>query len=387
MRFTISRKLTVAAATSLIALVACLNVWTTFERPVHWTPDALFYQERLLEFRGVGHRAAVDRTFEAPLSAELRGRDPEHTGDPSWVAYNEPFYNRRVAVPLAGAAIYSLAGDRSLLYVSLVGYIAAVLAIFVLLLLRFRLLVATGVALATAFLPALVDHSSFPLTDSWGLALEVTAFIAAIVALDRGLRWLPLWIAAIVLLAFTRDSMWIPILAVGLCAWRLRSRNAAWLFGTGVAAALPALILYSTPVRSLLGLLVNNSDIPQDGSWSFIVRHYPGAAVELVRSDVGFLRDGAWYTGLYLVGGLALLLVFAVRSRHHMSPTTMLMTAGAGLGCLYVLAAPVYSAFRLELVLVPIAAYGLAMGADALLARARRRAQVGELAPVRVPAP
>ena len=65
----------------------------------------------------------------------------------------------------------------------------------------------------------------------------------------------------------------------------------------------------------------------------------------------------------------------------------MLMTAGAGLGCLYVLAAPVYSAFRLELVLVPIAAYGLAMGADALLARARRRAQVGELAPVRVPAP
>ena len=306
MRFTISRKLTVAAATSLIALVACLNVWTTFERPVHWTPDALFYQERLLEFRGVGHRAAVDRTFEAPLSAELRGRDPEHTGDPSWVAYNEPFYNRRVAVPLAGAAIYSLAGDRSLLYVSLVGYIAAVLAIFVLLLLRFRLLVATGVALATAFLPALVDHSSFPLTDSWGLALEVTAFIAAIVALDRGLRWLPLWIAAIVLLAFTRDSMSIPILAVGLCAWRLRSRNAAWLFGTGVAAALPALILYSTPVRSLLGLLVNNSDIPQDGSWSFIVRHYPGAAVELVRSDVGFLRDGAWYTGLYLVGGLAL---------------------------------------------------------------------------------
>ena len=37
------------------------------------------------------------------------------------------------------------------------------------------------------------------------------------------------------------------------------------------------------------------------------------------------------------------------------------MTAGAVVGVLYVLAAPVFSAFRLELVLVPMAAWGLAL--------------------------
>ena len=50
--------------------------------------------------------------------------------------YNEPFYERRIAVPLAGAALYELEGDRSLLDISLVGYLAALLALFLLLLLR-----------------------------------------------------------------------------------------------------------------------------------------------------------------------------------------------------------------------------------------------------------
>ena len=35
-----------------------------------------------------------------------------------------------MAVPLAGAALYPLAGKRSLLYLSLAGYVAAVLALF-----------------------------------------------------------------------------------------------------------------------------------------------------------------------------------------------------------------------------------------------------------------
>ena len=72
------------------------------------------------------------------------------------------------------------------------------------------------VTLLAVFLPPLTHHSSFPLTDSWGLALEIGAFAAAILAFDRGLKWLPLWIGAIALLGFTRDSAWIPILAVGV---------------------------------------------------------------------------------------------------------------------------------------------------------------------------
>jgi hypothetical protein len=330
----------------------------------------------------------MDRAFEGPLSAELRARDPDHTGNATWVDYNEPFYERRVAAPLAGAALYPLAGDRSLLLISLAGYVAVVLALFGLLLLRFRVAVAAAIAGITALLPPLVDHASFPLTDSWGLALEISALAAALLTLDRGRRWLALWIPIIAVLALTRDSTWIPILAVIWCAVRLRSVRAAWLAGTGLLAALPALLLFTVPVRDLLGLLVNESDIPADRSWAFILGEYPSAIVELVRANGGFVRDGAWFGGLYLVGGIVLLFVLALRRRGSGSDhAVQLMLAGSVAAVLYVLAAPLYSAFRLELVAVPMAAYGLALAAEAALARVPGASRAAEPLTVRSQAP
>ena len=363
------QKLGILCAAIVIAGIACASIWPAFDNPVTWTPDALYYQARMLEIRGADHDEAMSTTFDGALSAELRARDPHKTGNPAWVAYNEPFYARRLAIPLAGAALYPVEGDRSLLDISLAGYVAALLAVFALLLLRFRLAIAAAVTLVTVFLPPLVDHASFPLTDSWGLALETAAFAAAILTLDRGRRWLPLWICAILLLAFTRDSTWIPILAAGWCAWRLRSRDALWLFATGVAAALPALLIFRAPVRSLLALLVNDSEIPADTSWSFIASHYPRAALELIHANGGFIRDGAWYAALYLVGGVLLLLILALRGSYRDSTTTRLMSAGAVLALLYVFAAPVFSAFRLELAFVPMAAYGIALGMQVGLER------------------
>ena len=264
-----SRWAAIGIIAAALAALSCLAVWPAFHDPVEWTPDALYYQARVLELRGEDN--TVDKVFEGPLAADLRKRDPGHTGNKTWVDYNEPFYERRVAVPLAAAALYPVTEERSLLDLSLVGYIAAVLALFGLLLLRFRITVAATVAAGAALLPPLTHHSSFPLTDSWGLALEIVALGAAILALERGLGWLPLWIGAIALLSFTRDSMWIPILAVGWCALRSRSRTPVTLFATGVAAALPALLLFSTPVRDLLALLVNDSEPSADTSWGFIV--------------------------------------------------------------------------------------------------------------------
>jgi hypothetical protein len=380
-------KLAIAGAAIAIAAIGVLHVSSTFRDPVVWTPDALFYQAKLLEIRGADHDEAIAKTFGGPISTELRSRDPHHTGNRDWVAYNEPFYERRVAVPLAGAALEPLDGESSLLDISLAGYVAALLAIFALLLLRFRLAIAAAVTLATVFLPPLVNHSSFPLTDSWGLALETTAFAAAILTLDRGRRWLALWIAAIFVLAFTRDSTWIPIVAMGWCAFRLRSRDSIWLFGTGLAAALPALVFFGAPVKNLLALLVNGGDVPADGSWGFIARHYPGALVDLIRANVGFLRDGEWYTALYLIGGVVLLLVLAIRGEYGRSPVTKLMTAGAVASLVYVFAAPVFSAFRLELVFVPIAAYGLGLGATLLSERLLSDARVPRRVAVRSPVP
>ena len=366
--------------------LACVAVWPAFQKPVHWTLDGFFYQARVLELRGVDGEVARQRVFEGPLSAELRAEDPAHTGSQRWVEYNEPFYERRVAVPLAAAAIYPAAGERSLLYVSLAGYFAAILLLFGLLLLRFRIAIAAAVTVATIFLPPLTLHSSFPITDSWGLAFEIAAFGAALLALERGMRWVPLWIVAIAMLGFTRDSVWIPILAVGWYAFRHRSRVPVTLFATGVVAALPALLLFSTPVRDLLAMLVNNSLVPADTSWWFIIRHYPEALLDLVRANVGYLRRGEWYTALYLVGGVAALLSLVWRRRLD-GPLLTLMTAGSVVGLVFVLAAPVYSAFRLELVFVPMAAFGLALVSELLLARVgeRQGAQsLVELVPARM---
>ena len=366
-----SRTTAIGIIAAALAALSCLAVWPAFQDPVEWTPDALYYQARVLELRGEDN--ALDKVFKGPLAADLRQRDPGHTGNETWVDYNEPFYERRVAVPLAAAALYPITEERSLLDLSLAGYIAAVLALFGLLLLRFRIALAAAVAAAAALLPPLTLHSSFPLTDSWGLALEIVALGAAILALERGLGWLPLWIGAIGLLAFTRDSTWIPILAVGWLALRSRSRIPVTLFATGIAAALPALLLFTTPVRELLALLVNDSEPSSDTSLGFIASHYPGALVELLRANVGFLRRGEWYTALFLVGGVLALLLLVWRRPETRTATTALMTAGAVLSLGYVLAAPVFSAFRLELVFVPMAAWGVALTAERVAARLGER--------------
>jgi hypothetical protein len=372
---------TVAAG---LAALACLAVWPAFDAPVKWTPDGLYYQARVLEIRGTGHDAALRRTFAGPISATLRARDPEKTGNPAWVKYNEPFYERRVAVPLAAAALYPIAGNRSLLYLSLAGYVASILALFGLLLLRFRLAIAAGVAAAAAFLPPLVDHSSYPLTDSWGLALEIVAFAGALLTIQRGRRWLLLWIGAIALLSLVRDSTWIPVLAAGWCAFRFRTRVPVTLFVTGVVAALPALLVFTTPARDLLALLVNHSEVPSDTSWGFVVSHYPRAVFELARANVGFLRRGEWYTAAFLVGGVLALLLLTRRRR--LDVWLSMLTAGVVVAFGYVLAAPVFSAFRLELVFVPLAAYGLALATERGVAHAGERGGVLERVALRIPA-
>jgi hypothetical protein len=356
---------------ALAAALAALSLWTvraSFGDPVRWTPDALFYQARLLQIRGAEHDAAFSRAFRGPLSERLRRHDPTRTGNAAWVAYNERFYERRQAVPLAGAALYPAAGDRSLLYVSLAGYVAAILALFGLLALRFRLAIAAAATLAAVFLPALSFHSAYPLTDSWGLALQTAALAAALLTLDRGPRWLVLWVAAVVLLSFTRDSTWIPVLGAAWVAYRTRTRLAAALFGTGVIAALPAFFLYSVPLRELLAFAVNGLQPPPETSWSFIAEKYPAALLELVRSNGGLVRDGEWYTGAYLAGGILLLFLLARRGpRDDVAPALMKAATVVSLG--YVLAVPSFSAFRIELIFVPMAAFGLAALAERLVVK------------------
>ena len=350
-----------------LAAVALLSMASTLGDPVRWTPDGLFYQARALELQGTPRDEALARTFQGPLGAELRTIDPERSGDPEWVKYSAQFYERRVALPAAAALLEPVAGDRALLELSVAGYVAAVLAIFGLLLLRFPLPIAAAVSLATLALPALTKHAGFPLTDSWGLALETGAFAFGILALERGRRWLIPWAATILLLALTRDSMLILICAAAWLALTQRSRISAWLLGTAVAAALPVLLVFSMPMRELLGMMLNDIQPDPGASWLSIAERYPAAIVDLLQADGGFVRDGAWFSALYLLAGLALLVVLSHGARANATAT--LLKAGAVAGVAYVLAVPVFSAFRLELVLVPMAAFGLGLGLEWIAAR------------------
>lgn len=358
--------MTLLAALALAA-VAALSMSDTLREPVRWTPDGLFYQARAAELQGTDRGEALARTFQGPLGARLRAIDPERSGDPGWVAYNARFYERRVTVPAAAAALEPVAGDRAILDLSVAGYVAAILAVFGLLLLRFSPFVAAAVALATIAFPALSFHAGFPLTDSWGVALGTAAIACAVLALERGRRWVIAWAAVLLLLAFTRDSVLVLVLAAAWLAFRERSRVSYWLLGTAVAAAVPVMLLFAMPLRELLAMMLNDAQPDPGASWASVAERYPGAIVELLQADGGFVREGAWLSAAYLIAGVGLLFLLG-RGRRGSSATTLLKGAAvAGVG--YVLAVPIFSAFRLELVLVPMAAFGLALGLEWAAAR------------------
>jgi hypothetical protein len=371
-----------AVVAVLLVAAALFAVRDSLSGAPRWSPDGLFYQAKVYELRGAGEDVALARAFEGPLGERLRQIDPDRSGSPAWVAYNARFYERRLTMPLAAAGLQPVAGVRSILDISLAGYVVAVLGIFgLLLLLRFRLPVVVAATLATIFLPALTKHSTYPLTDSWGLALETGALAFGVLALERGRRWLIPWATAILVLSFTRDSTWIPVLAALILTLYLRSRIVLWLFTTGLAAALPSMLAVRVPMRELLAQMVNTNLQPApDASWWFVAQRYPRAIVELLQADGGYVRDGAWYSAAYLIVGLAAL--FFLTRGAGASAGTQLLKAGAVVGAVYVLVVPVFSAFRLELVVVPMAALGLAVA----LERLRERVPLASLPGLRAPA-
>jgi hypothetical protein len=161
--------------------------------------------------------------------------------------------------------------------------------------------------------------------------------------------------------------MWIPVLAAIAVALIHRSRVTAALAATGVAAALPAVLAVQVPMRELLAQMVNGLQPAPGLSWTTIAGRYPGAIVDLLQADGGFVRNGAWYSALFLLAGLALL--FALWRGRRGGETATLQKAGALAGAAYLLLVPVFSAIRLELVLIPMAALGLGLAAQYALVR------------------
>ncbi len=108
--------------------------------------------------------------------------------------------------------------------------------------------------------------------------------------------------------------------------------------------------------------MLNGIQPSADTSWGFIADRYPGAFVDLLQADGGHVRDGAWYSAAFLIGGLGLLFLLGWGRRR--TAATSFLQAAALAGIAYILVVPIFSAFRLELVCVPMAAFGLALGTE-----------------------
>jgi hypothetical protein len=192
--------------------------------------------------------------------------------------------------------------------------------------------------------------------DVTGITLEAIAAAGVFLALEHGRRWLALWLIALAALSLTRDSTVILGVAALWLALRERSRATVVLVALGAAAALPAPLLLGAPLREAMAYTFENFYRPGDSSWGWVLGHYWPSFHTLVRRNITYLHDHP-LTGLYIVGGyLALFLVRAKGDRF----VRFFRAAAVGSILLDALQ-PNYTAFRLELTFVPIAAAGLAV--------------------------
>ena len=105
---------------------------------------------------------------------------------------------------------------------------------------------------------------------------------------------------------------------------------------------------------------------PAHATWGFIRSRYVNGEKGLVKDDLTYLAHHP-YVGLFAIGGIVAL--YAIRNSDE--STKLLLGAVAG-AVVLLLVAPNFTALRLELPFIPLAAYGLALGLDAVGRRAPR---------------
>ena len=386
------RGIALAGWSAALLAIATIASASWLAGPLAWNnSDSLFYEAQRLEVRGRSAEDARREVFSSDKALAValieNQADPPHVLDHGWVEYSAQFYRRRWTVPLLGAALDPAVGDRSLQIASFLGYLALGPALFLLLLRRFRARLAFAVAAFCLLLPPVQKWSTIMGVDSWGLAFEVLAFLGFAYVIDRGVRWLPLWIAALVALAFTRDAGIALVLGVAWVTWRGRGsadvRRNLSLLASGVAAVVPPLLLFKTSVRDQLAYQINNYFVPTDTSWGFVIEGYPGQVLSTLERNLRYPLDFPLPVALPIYAGMivlvALTVLFLVRAPRD---PYFDVHRGAVVGYVIFLAAAANpQGYRLELIAVPTLAVTISYwAARALEWRAERsRSQGGEL--------
>lgn len=367
------RRIAPALVVLLVAVLASLHAWTS---PVNWSsPDALYYQAKTLSYRGQDEHTALHEAFESPQAAGIlaseRAERRENPGTAAqftssrWIDYSSRFFHRRILVSLIAAGIYPITGLRSVLTVSLIGYLLVALALFALLRRRFGRWLSAAVACVCILAPPLRYASFVPATDSWGLLLEICALLSATLVFDKGPRWIAAWVVALLALSITRDDSVVPLVAVGCVFLQRRERRSAILLVTGALSILPAIAIWgNASIRENLGFVFTGySPRAEHESWGFVLSHYPSHAWHLIHSDITFGHTlGAEGILWYLFVIVALFGVFLMIKRIRGTDDYFRLFTYAILGgAIYVGLFGEFSNLRQELVLLPSAAVALAL--------------------------
>ena len=146
-----------------------------------------------------------------------------------------------------------------------------------------------------------------------------------------------------------------------------RDRTSVALVAAGVAAALPPLFVHGLSQSQSLAYVYAEHSIPTDTSWSAAISGYPGNLAHMLGRYGSYAASNPAEV-LVTVGGVISAFVLAPRR----DPLTILIWSTL-LGYLLLLAVgPSFSAFRYELVLLPLMMFGYGLLGERILVRLRR---------------
>lgn len=363
-------------ALALLLSAGAIYAGTQWSDPYQWKPDGLFYQAQVLRLEGMSKNEALRTVFSGPLAAERVETERRDVPRPlwkvasaEWIDYSTRFYERRLLVPALAAVTNRWFGVDAMRSISVIGYVLVGPSLYVLLALRFRPTLAFTIAAGAMALQPVRWWSLLPQVDSVGLTLECLALAACITALRRSVLWLGPLVVAVLALSFTRDAT-VAVLAGAIwIVWRRRDARSVTVAAVVAVSSAPAPLAFGAPLRDQLAYSMNGFYIPVDQGWSWIFHRWPGAVKDLVLADLRLFveRPG---TVLFLAGGLFALVAF----RWGGSDEFVAFVRASTLGALAMLAiVPNVTNFRLELVLVPMAAVGLGLFAESLAPSASER--------------
>lgn len=338
--------------------------------------DGLFYEVQAKELQGESHDEAMHEVFASEEARETAAIEDEPSGsyrvlNPAWQNFSAQFYERRWLVPGLAIGVGVITGEdvpTALKTVSMLGYALVGAVLFLFLRRRFSTSVSILGALGCMLLPPMYRWSFGQFVDSWGVLLESLGLLGLVLVADRGLRWLPLWIGAMLALSITRDAtMILGLAAVWLAIMQLSNtgeiRRNAWILTSGALAALPALLLGGAPVRENLAYILAGYNVPHDTSWGYIASGYPGQLWATIEGNLTYpLEHGTAGLALYAVVAVSLAAIVLVAVRRPRGDAFWLICRGAILGCVVLLlVANNPQGYRLELVFVPVIAAGFAI--------------------------